>query len=193
MGSYTLCVFSNLTSAEWAAWVQAIFSVIAIIGAAWIAVWQSKKQHQSALELHKEEQRYAQLEQAKTLFVLCDNCTKAIGHFVSQLNNREAVHKIASKETYFDFGELSALQNATTNIPLHSIPAKLVTYAMVLAATVRQFKQTIDMTMELHRDMDAFQYEELFQTLAEMKESLALTSQDISSAMSELGIRTAEI
>jgi len=98
------------------------------------------------------------------------------------MHDRESVHKIASKETYFDFGELQALQNATTNIPLYSLPSTLLTHAMVLGATVRQFKQTIDMTIELHKQMDAGQFQELFKTLGEMTESLALTCGDIEAA-----------
>ena len=41
----TLCFASNLTSTEWAAWLQAIGSILAILGATGIAVWQARKQH----------------------------------------------------------------------------------------------------------------------------------------------------
>lgn len=179
----TLCITTNITSAEWAAWVQAIGSIVAIFAATMIAIWQSKKQHKSALSLHKEEQRHARLEQAKTLLTLCQNCTKAAKHFAAQMHDRESVHKIASKETYFDFGELQALQSATTNIPLYSLPSTLLTHAMVLGATIRQFKQTIDMAIELQRRMDAEQFQELFKTLSEMNESLKLTCGDIEAAV----------
>jgi len=178
-----LCFTTDLTSSDLAAWVQAVGTIVAVLAAAAIAVWQSKKQHQSALALHKEEQRHARLEQAKTLLALCHNCTKAANHFSSQMCDRESVHKIASKETYFDFRELQALQNATTNIPLYSLPSTLLTHAMVLGATVRQFKQTIDMAIELHRQMDADQFQELFKTLGEMNDSLELTCGDIEAAV----------
>lgn len=180
---HTLCLTLDLTSTEWAAWVQAIGTIVAVLGAAAIAVWQSKKQHQSALALHKEEQRHARLEQAKTLLTLCQNCTKAAKHFSAQMHDRESVYTIASRETYFDFGELQALQSATTNIPLYSLPSTLLTDAMVLGATVRQFKQTIDMAIELHRTMDADQFQELFNTLGAMNESLASTCGDIEGAV----------
>lgn len=133
----SLCLSIDLTSAEWAAWVQAIGTIIAVAATASIAVWQSRRQHQSALALHKEEQRHARLEQAKTLLTLCQNCTKAAKHFATQMHDRESVYLIAIKETYFDFGELQALQNATTNIPLYSLPSTLLTNAMILGATFR--------------------------------------------------------
>lgn len=182
----TLCFSTNITSAELASWVQAIGTIVAVLAAASIAVWQSKKQHESALALHKEEQRHERLEQAKTLLTLCQNTTKATNHFSEQMHDREAVHKIASKETYLDFGELQALQNATTNIPLYSLPSTLLTNAMILGATVRQFKQTIDMAIEIHRTMDADQFQELFTTLGEMNESLKLTCGDIEAAVQQV-------
>lgn len=178
-----LCFSTDLTSSELAAWVQAVGTILAVLAAAAIAIWQSKKQHESALALLKAEQRHARLEQAKTLLTLSQNCTKAAKHFESQMHDREAVHKIASKETYFDFGELQALQNATTNIPLYILPSTLLTHAMVLGATVRQLKQTIDMAIELHRQIDADQFQKLFKTLGEMTESLELTCGDVEAAV----------
>jgi hypothetical protein len=182
----SLCLSIDLTSAEWAAWVQAIGTIIAVAATASIAVWQSRRQHQSALALHKEEQRHARLEQAKTLLTLCQNCTKAAKHFAAQMHDRESVYLIATKETYFDFGELHALQNATTNIPLYSLPSTLLTNAMILGATFRQLKQTIDIALEQYRSMDAEQYQKLFDTLDEINESLELTCLDIQSAVENL-------
>ena len=111
-----------LTSGDWAAWVQAIGTIIAILAAAWIARWQFKKQHQSALLLHKAEQRYTRIEQAKSLLTLCHSCMKAVKHFTGQMNDRETVHKIADREIYLDFGELQSLENALVTIPLYSLP-----------------------------------------------------------------------
>lgn len=54
---------------------------------------------------------------------------------------------------------------------------------MILGATVRQFKQTVDMAIELHRQMDSSQFQELFKTLGEMTESLELTRGDIEVAV----------
>jgi hypothetical protein len=179
----TLCIATNLTSSEIASWIQAVGTILAVLAAAGIAVWQSRKQHESSVALHKSEQRHTRVEMAKTLLVLSQNCTKAANHFASQMRDRDAVHKIASKETYFDFGELNALQKATSSIPLHELPHTLVTPSMVLAATVRQFQQTVDMAVKLHRSMDSEQFSELFKTLGEMNESLELTCGDINEAV----------
>lgn len=179
----TLCFATDMTSSEWAAWVQAIGTIFAVFGAGWLAWWQAMRQHQSALDIHRAEQRQARLNIARTLLVLAQNCTKATKHFASQMHDRESVFLIATRETYFDFGELKAIQSATTDIPLHSLPDSMVTHAMVLGATVRQFRQTIDMAVELHRKMDAAQFGELLKTLGEMTHSLELTCKDIDVAV----------
>jgi len=181
-----LCFALNLTSEEWASWVQAIGTIFAVLAAAGIAVYQSRKQHESALTLHKTEQRYARVQLAKTLLALCRNCTKAVKQFTAQMHDRESIYKIAIRETYFDFGELQALQNATSSLPLYSLPDSLITHAMVLGSTIRQFRQTVDMAVQLHRSMDSEAFEELFKTLREINESLKLTCADIEAAVQDV-------
>jgi hypothetical protein len=181
-----LCFSTNLTSTELASWVQAIGTIVAVLAAAIIAVWQSRRQYNNALAIHKEEQRHAGLEQAKTLLTLCQNCLKATRHFASEMSDRESIHLIATQEKYLDFGELQSLRNATSNIPLHSLPSTLITHAMVLGATIRQFKQNIDITMQLHRKIDAVQFENFLNILKEIDTCLELTCSDIEKALDEI-------
>lgn len=171
----------DLVSSEWAAWVQAVGSVLAICVAAWLVIWQSRRQHINALKLHKEEQRYARVELAKTLSVLGQNCAKALRHFTDRLPDREAVHSAAGGEVHFDFGELRTIENAVVGIPLHSLPDVLVTHAMVLGATVRQFRERIEMAITLHREMTSDNFDDFFRVLNEMNTSIAKTCNDIES------------
>ena len=137
----TLCITTNLTSAELAAWVQAIGSVVAIIAAALIAIWQGRIQYRNALAIHRAEQRHTRVELSKTLYVLASNYAKAMAYFTGQLSDREAVHNIAEGRVHFDFGELSRIDAAISGIPLHNLPDSLVTPTMLLSATVRQFRE----------------------------------------------------
>ncbi len=182
----TLCFSTDLTSTALAAWVQAIGTIVAVLAAATIAVWQSRRQYQNALAIHKEEQRHDSLEQAKTLFTLCQNCSKATKHFATEMSDRESVYLIATQKKYLDFGELQSLRNATSNIPLHSLPSTLITHAMVLGANIRQFKQNIDTAIQLHKNMDTIQFEIFFNILKEINNSLELTCSDIEKAVNEI-------
>jgi len=175
----TLCFLSNLTSAEWAAWVQALGSTIAIGAAAWIAVHQAKLQHRNALNLHIIEQRTARVDIAKTLSVLAKNSAKAMRHIGGQLNDRDSVHKIAEGLIHCDISELRRIDKYLSEIPLHSVPYSLVTPTMVLGSTVRQFIEKVEMTLRLHRQMDASMFEDFFLTIGAMNSSIDATCRNV--------------
>ncbi|WP_269533759.1 hypothetical protein [Chitinimonas sp. BJYL2] len=175
-----------MSSTEWAAWIQAIGSVAAIIAAAWIAIHQSKIQHRNALEVHKTEQLTAQISIAKTLYVLSANSSKAMKHIASQLHDREAISHAAEGHIHCDIGELIRIDTYLGSIPLHSIPYSLVTPTMVLEATVRQFKDKIEMALRLHRNMDASMFDDFFKTVTTMSSSLEATCQDFEAEVKRL-------
>jgi hypothetical protein len=170
---------SNLTSAEWAAWVQAVGSVVAIIAAAWIAIHVAKRQHQNALELLKTEKRTEKVETSKILLVLASNSSKAVKDIATQLSDRESLHNAAEGLIPCDVGELSRINNYLNNIPLHTVPHSMVTLIMILGATVRQFKRKVEMALEFHRKMDANMFEDFFRTIGEMNSSIEATVGDI--------------
>lgn len=176
----TLCISSSLTSAEWAAWVQAVGSILAILGAAGIAVWQARKQHKSALALHAAEQRHMKTELAKTLAVLAQNCSKAMAHLTGQMPSREAIYEIVEGRVHFDLGELARLDATMAGIPLYSLPSSLVTPTMIMSATVRQFREKVEMVLRVQRTMDAAAFEDFFRVLAEMNASMKATCEDVS-------------
>lgn len=168
-----------MTNAEWAAWVQAVGSILAILGAAGIAVWQAYKQHKNALALHAAEQRHARTELAKTLLVLAQNCSKAMAYITGQVKDRQVVHDIAEGRIHCDLGEVARLDFAIGGIPLYSLPSSLVTPTMILSATVRQFREKVEMVFGAYRKMDGPAFEDFFRVIAEMNESLKVTCEEI--------------
>lgn len=176
----------ELTPSEWASWVQATGTIVAVAAAAGIAIWQSRQQHNSALTLHKAEQKQARLAVAKSLLVIARNCSRAARHFASELDSREKIYNISTGETHFDFGELRHLRDATSGIPLYSLPDLLISHAMILAATIRQLDETVAILFREHRKWDAEQFARLFKTLSEMNESLQLTCRDIEAAVEDI-------
>ena len=175
----TLCFASNLTSEELAAWVQAIGTILAILAAAGIAIWQSNEQHKLARIMHKEESRHDRIEQAKTLLALCRSCTSAVKHMRKQLHDREAIHRIAEKREYFDIGDLQALVSAVTAIPLHALPDALVMHALILGSAIRQYQQNLSEAFHRHRVMEAKDFDIFFAALDKMISSLELSCKEI--------------
>jgi hypothetical protein len=94
-------------------------------------------------------------------------------------NDRANVHAIAAGEKHLDFGEIVRIEQALLGIPLHSLPAKLVTDTMIVSATVRQFRAKVQDALRYHREMDADAFADLFKTTAEMRESLKQSCDDI--------------
>lgn len=182
----TLCITTELSSTELASWVQAIGSIVAIIAAAGIAIWQSRQQHKIALAVHREESRHARREAAKSLLVLCRNCARASAHFAAELSSRDAIYAVASSEKHFDFEELTALRDAAASVQLHQLPDVLIGPAMALAATVRQLRQTIEIAIRDHHKIDAAGFEALFRVLSEMTASLNATTQDVQNEVDQL-------
>jgi len=182
----TLCITTNLSSAELASWVQAIGSIAAILAATGVAIWQSRQQHKIALAVHREESRHARREAAKSLLVLCRNCARASAHFTAELSTRDAIYQVASGEKHFDFEELTALRDAAASVQLHQLPDVLIGPAMALAATVRQLRQTIEIAIRNHRKLDAEGFDNLFRVLAEMTASLTATTRDVQNEVDQL-------
>lgn len=177
---------ANLTSQTCASWVQAIGSVLAIVGAAGIAIWQSHKQYKNALLLQVEERRNARLEIARTISVLANICFKTMDFLTAQLNSREAVDKVAEGLVYLDINELSRQDAAIAAISLHNLPSSLVTPMMVLSSIIRQFRQNIDGALRNHRTMDAQAFDDFFHAVADLKESLKGTCEDIVKAVERI-------
>lgn len=93
---YQLCFPSSMTSSEWAAWVQAVGSILAVGGAAFAAIWQSKKQHETALKVQRDERRYERVELMKTLSEMSRNCEKLFAHFISEFTNAVPAPRLSS-------------------------------------------------------------------------------------------------
>lgn len=178
-----LCLLTNLTSSEWAAWVQAVGSIAAIVGAASIAIWQSASQQTNAIALQRTEQRQAKLESARTLLALSTNCARAMKHAAQQFPDRESLHRIADLEAHFDFNELRVIEGAVLNVPLHSLPHSLVSVTMIVSSTVRQFREKVESALRFHRQMNSGAFEDFFSTIAEMQGSLAQTCRDIEASV----------
>lgn len=175
----TLCFASNLTSAELAAWVQAIGSIVAIFGAVWVAVWQAGKQNKYALERQATEQLKARTELAKTLSVVAQNVTKVVAVVASQMGDRNAVYSIAEGDSRCDIEEIVRLDSAIAGIPIHNLPSTLVSPRMSLESTVRQFREKVEMVLRVHRSMNADAFGDFFRTNREMYDSLKATCDDI--------------
>lgn len=168
-----------MSSTDLAAWVQAYGSIVAIIGAALIAILQSRAQHNSSLRVMKAEHELLRTELAQTVLAISIGCKKVMDHVAAQLPDRDAVHLVAQGDRHLDLQELETLERAVGQVPLHELPSKLVPLVLALGSTVRQFRAKVLSAMVHHRGMDAVAFFDFFHTLSQMQAGLALTCADI--------------
>jgi hypothetical protein len=168
-----------MTSAEWAAWVQAIGSVFAIAATGFGVWYQGNKQHESALLMYQLEKRNARIELANTLYQLALNCSKAVQFISSELNDKDAVNSFVQGGKHVDWAMLRQLESALAGIPLIGLPSDLVSQPMILHSTIRQFRENVEFALECQGKIHSAEYLQFFQTMKEIQKSLAMTCSDI--------------
>jgi hypothetical protein len=183
---YQLCFMSYLTSAEWAAWAEAIGTILAVFAAIFVAGWQTRRQHLDALRLVAEEGRQSRIELAKTLLALANNSRAVLAHLTTKMPDREAVYFIAEGGVHYDLGQLRRIDSSLAAIPLHNLPSSLVTPTMSASAMVRQYLEKVEQVLRVHRSMNGAEFTDFFESRAGMIESLRLTCDDIAKEVEKL-------
>ncbi len=176
----------GLSRGECASWVQAWGSILAIIFAVFIAIYQARRQQKNTINAIVEQRRQDHLWTAETLSELTKNSLKLQKHIAGKLNSREAVHDAAEDGLPFDMPGLRALEHSLDSIDLHSLPASLVALSMILSSTVRQFRSKVEMALQFNREMDGAAFNDFFETLNAMNASLEKTADDFDAELQRL-------
>ena len=181
-----LCFSTELTSAEMAAWVQAMGTILAVVGAALIAGWQARRQHRSALLLQAREKKVASVEAAETMAALSRAAATVMTILGQQISDRQRIYEYAEGDIAFDLEEMTRLDIRIMSIPIHSLPPRLVLPTAVLSSTVRQFREKIAQVLRVHRTMDGPAFQNFFASLAQMTTSIRGTQHDIDTIVADL-------
>ena len=175
-----------MTNSELAAWVQAVGSILAILGAFGVAVWQSNRQHKSALNLMREQHKVDRTELARTLLTLGTCCLNLLNSYAKQLYDRESIHNAAEGQIRLDLNELRTVEGAVHAIPLHSLPYQLVGLTLLLRSVVRQFRENVELALKKHRAANAAEFEKFFAALSHMQQSIKRICDEIQVEVSQI-------
>jgi hypothetical protein len=181
--SQLLCFSTDLTSSEAAAWVQAIGSILAIVGAVGVAVWQLHKQRRDALALEEKRHHDNELNAVKSMAELAVLSHKVAKHMLERLSGRAAVHNVAQGREHLEIDGLRYFESATASILLHTLPHHVVRFPYLLSSCLRQIRQKIEQAIRLHEQMDAAEFTDLFNSLHGLTESLEATSRELAQAV----------
>jgi hypothetical protein len=91
MTSQLLCLSTDLTSSEVAAWVQAVGSMLAIAGSVWVAGWQLRRQRHDALAREEKRRHDSEWDVVKGMAELARLSHKVATHMLERLPDRSAV------------------------------------------------------------------------------------------------------
>jgi len=142
---YELCLVSNLTSSEWASWVQAIGAILAIIFAGYFIRWQvgeqGRQQRELSIEQQTEQRRLSKEDEIRRLRIVAS----AFFHCRCLL---ETMKRRVARELPTD-AELELLVHhaqAMYAIPAMDVPDPRATYAI---ASARSAVETLRRELEI--------------------------------------------
>jgi hypothetical protein len=182
-----LCFLTNLTSSEIAAWAQAIFAGAAILAAGYIANWQARKQYEGARALQESDRLQAQRRLVSATARIARNALVVAQMTAKEIDTRDKIGKIVDQQNYIDREELARLSEVIKEIPLHALPtAEIVSLAMSLTSTLRQFDSQIGDAIEKYREMDPNDFGRFFRNIAQLIESLNGTCDDLDVELTKL-------
>lgn len=165
-----------------AAWLQALFSVVAILAAAFVASWQAKKQYEASQKLQHREWNFQRTESARTLAAIADVCSNLAGQIESVLDTYQGYLEAVNGETPVELDELKKLETIVAEYPIHSLPAQCAREALILHAELRDFRSFLEEVLGDSGLVDAANHLHWF--------SEKLTSMRGAIGMSALAIKT---
>ncbi len=134
----TLCFMSGLTSEQWAAWIQAVGSVVAIAASAGIAIWQSRRTVRHERQL-RDEDTARRMEAIKELLVAA---------YGMAMDYSDALHdgrKLAGLVNFADSADFRELADEVARIDLSNVPSgPLVSRLIAARGAVRNLAKLIE-------------------------------------------------
>jgi len=174
-GNQHACFESSLTVSDWASWVQAIGAIAAIVVAFVVGNRQSRAQAAAARAMLAEQSWQA----ARTVKQFASSAQSAINYVSVHLATREHVHTVATEGFGSTMAELDAMEKMLASVPVYQFRAELAQCLLLIAGTIRQFRMKVANTIDWHRGMDAAAFADFFQTVEDIKRSMADTAADV--------------
>lgn len=144
----TLCFMSDMTSAEWAAWVQAGATFVAIVGSAAVAIWQLRTQRENSMKLQKAEQRSIQIERGTAILTQATNCKMLVINTAGQFRLLLGDPAIQDESLEIHFSMIKALGRSLAAISLHDLPVGFITPVMLFNIYVSQFIDSVQFVLD---------------------------------------------
>jgi hypothetical protein len=125
-----------LTSAEWASWMQAFGSVLAIVGSLWVARHQAAKQHNYSLRQIRAQHDLEKSSAAAALELIAGGVAASVIQVADIIDSKHPP-ELETRLVDNRIGEIEAHLDANTSISVADFPADSVAHHLSLSLLVR--------------------------------------------------------
>lgn len=182
LGIQRLCFESSLSTADWAAWAQALGALVAVAAAYFIGERQGRAQFAAA----RHAIALQHYEYARTVEYFATSASHGIAFVSKQLASRDDIYRAAESGFASTMREVEALERLLSGIPAYQLPPDVAQCALLLAGAVGQFRLKIASALDWYRSMDDAAFEDFFKSLAEIQQSVDETATSTSVVVERL-------
>lgn len=171
-----------------AVWVQVIATIIAIWWASRVALKQSRRQHESNVQLLEKQRKDAVFMKLTAFKVLIKHFSLLVAWL--NLENTELEELDLSKPRQWRFlrGEVQVLMKDFDAMIMHELPSELmIQEAVFIRSTCRQFVEAVVAVMKQFEEDKTYGNEAYFQLLREFRDRLNISLVNISTEMKDQG------
>ncbi|GFN25470.1 hypothetical protein ADE_11680 [Achromobacter denitrificans] len=167
-----ICTFVPKSSADAAAWVQALASGVAIFASAWLA-----------LHIQSRDIRLKRKGSATLAFDISLTARTILSSIHESFSDQQKVHEFASGQKAFDREALNDLYNMVAGLDMQAIqePA-LVRPLLMLRTSVRKVRDTLNEAFAMHQVMNARDFTMFFDILRNQAKAAHMIHNRISAA-----------
>ncbi|MET3371377.1 hypothetical protein ABIC89_000410 [Variovorax boronicumulans] len=143
---------------DWAAWVQAVGSVVAIVATGRFVRWQ----HELESERQEREHRRASLQKLRVIKELVYANSLFVRFVALQFANRQASFDAIEGRTGFDPVEIDRVGSHTSGIPLHDLEdSEVVRCVLISTQYAMQVKDLARRAVQDYRSLNAKSFENI--------------------------------
>jgi hypothetical protein len=140
---------ASLTASDWAAWVQAIGTVFAIVGAWWFSNRQARTQHESSLEMFRTAQAQSRADATRNLLAQCEAFINLATPCIEVVRTGTWM----ARSIDLDRKSMGQIVENLSRIPLYTLPHTLVEPTVSISSLASRLGEKIEEGLRV-RDLD---------------------------------------
>lgn len=154
-----------MTKGEWSGWLQAFFSIVAIVFAAVLSRRQSASQHATTMQAIEAQHVYSRAAAATAALALVGSALVSLRQIAKTLSDRSAVHeRVATLRPLFD-EHLGHITSAIDALGLKELPVDAVGPMALVSRQLWDVRSVLLFVVDHHGKMSGSDFDGFFKSL----------------------------